>query len=114
MKTPVLVAALALAASGAAFAEGSSYDYPQPIVAAKSRAEVNAEYRQARADGSLLVSEADWQKNTPALSQRSRAEVRAETLAAIKSGELRQLTGEPNAFDIAFTRNIAGNTVAGQ
>jgi hypothetical protein len=113
MKTTSLVAALALsfAASGAALAEGSRYDYPQQVPAAKTRAEVVAELRQARADGSLRATEADLQKDTPIASTRSRAEVRAETLAAVKSGEVRELTQDSNAFTIAHAGSMPATAV---
>ncbi len=53
---------------------------------------------QARAAGTLIVTEADLNKAEPVLVSRSRAEVRSDTLAAIASGELQALNGETNAF----------------
>jgi Domain of unknown function (DUF4148) len=79
MKTSTLVAALALsfAASGAALAEGSSYDYPQAIGAGKSRADVQAELVAARADGSIKAWSMTYNPLVLAKSTKSRDEVKA-------------------------------------
>ncbi len=102
MKTPTLVAVLALSFAGAAFAQEATYDYPQPVSVQKSRADVAAEVRAARADGTLAVTEADWPKQT-FTAQRTRADVRAEAVAAAQDGEWRELNGETNAFSVAVT-----------
>ena len=114
MKTTALFAALAASfvASGAALAEGSAYDYPQPIVSQTTRAAVVAELMQARANGTLIATEADTQKNPPFVATRSRADVRSETLAAIASGELQALNSDSNAFDPQFHRTPAHALVA--
>jgi len=100
MKTYTIISALSLAAaytfSGTAHAQEATYDYPQAAASAKSRAAVMAEVVQARADGTLQVSEAGWPQ-VAFVPQKSRAEVRAETLAAIRSGELRELNSEPQS-----------------
>lgn len=117
MKTSTLVAALALSfvASGAALAAGeATYEKPEVIKSQLSRADVVAQLNQARANGTLLVSEADRQESTPFVSQRTRAEVRSETLAAIASGEVAALNGETNAFAPTPRFVTASTQVAGK
>jgi hypothetical protein len=102
MKTYSLVAAaaLALVASGSVLAEGASYDYPQPISQATSRAAVVADLEAARAAGLVPLTEARLNQDTPNVSTRSRTDVRAETLAAIQAGDIHETTEESNAFTI--------------
>jgi len=102
MKTSTLIAAITVsfAAAGTAFAQEATYDLPQPVSSSLSRAQVQAELAQARADGRQLVTEAGYQERAPFASQLSRAEVRAETLAAIASGEVQRLNGEHNGFSV--------------
>ena len=117
MKTSTLVAALALSfvASGAALASGeATYEKPEVIKSQSSRADVVAQLNQARANGTLLVNEADRQENTPFASQRTRAEVRSETLAAIASGEVAALNRETNAFSPSPRLMKAPTQVAGK
>jgi hypothetical protein len=101
MKTSTFVAALALSfvASGAALASGeATYEKPQVITSQVSRADVVAQLNQARANGTLLMSEADRQANPSFTSQRSRADVRTETLAAIARGEVAALNSESGTY----------------
>ncbi len=114
MKTTRLFAALALTfiASGAALAEGSAYDYPQPVRSQTTRAAVVAALMQARANGTLVATEADTQKNPVFVATRSRADVRSETLAAIASGELQALNSDSNAFDPQFRHTAPHALVA--
>ena len=95
MKTYSIIAAAAIAFAFAqtAFAQEATYELPQPVASAKSRAGVNAEVLQARADGTLHIGEADWPRIN-FVAQKSRSEVRAETQAAAVSGELRALHQE--------------------
>ena len=102
MKTSSLFAAIALtvAASGAAFAQEATYDYPQAATSQKSRAEVVADLRQAQAEGTLHIGEADHRAPVRIISTVTRAEVRAQTLAAIASGELAELNrSHHNGFE---------------
>ncbi len=104
MNTISRLAALAVfsasvAASGAAFAQEATYELPLPAVSTTSRAAVQAELLQARADGTLRVTEADLNRHDPVQSLRSRADVRAETLAARASGELQAVGADDNSFD---------------
>jgi hypothetical protein len=117
MKTSSLVAALALSfvASGAALAAGeATYEKPEVIKSQLSRADVIAQLNQARANGTLLISEADRQENTAFTSERTRAQVRGETLSAIASGEVAALNGETNAFAPMPRRVNAPTQVAGK
>ncbi|MCR5865507.1 MAG: DUF4148 domain-containing protein [Aquincola tertiaricarbonis] len=84
--------------SGATFAQahlGDTYGYTvtqQEFKSTKTRAQVQAELLQARANGELRT-DADgygYLAQRPAASERSRAEVRAETINAMKSGALSQ------------------------
>jgi 5-deoxy-D-glucuronate isomerase len=99
MNTRILVAAtLAIAAVGAS-AQEATYEQPQAVVSATTRAAVSADVLQARANGTLMATEFDRQAWAPFVSARSRADVRAETRAAAESGELRALHEEDNSFD---------------
>jgi len=117
MKTSNLLAALALSlvASGAALADGAEYDYPQAASAqsqtANTRAEVVAELKAARANGTVLAAgEADYAQNTPFVSTRSRADVIAETRAAQASGELARLNSEAG-YDLLARQSAQQPTV---
>src|SRR5688572_18007203 len=102
MKTSTtLLAALSLsfAAAGSAFAQEATYELPQAAASSVSRADVLAELKQARADGTLQLTEFDRNQGERFVAQRSRDEVRAETLAAIRSGELQALNRDHNGFD---------------
>jgi hypothetical protein len=92
-RAAVLVAMLA-GLSGAAAAQEASYEYPQAVASTLTRADVQTQLMQARAAGTLLVSEFDRQANDAFVPARSRADVRAETLAASARGELRRGTAE--------------------
>lgn len=115
MKTTTLFAAivLTLAASGAALAQEATYDYPQQVTSQKSRAEVTAEVKQARADGTLQSSgEVDSVRPVVTVSTLTRAEVKAQTLAAIASGELAYLNRENNDFQARFLAQPAAMQTA--
>ena len=58
--TATTAAAALLAFSVPAAAQEATYVYPQTLVVAKTRAEVKAELAVARADGTLVVSEARY------------------------------------------------------
>lgn len=98
-RTSTLIAALALGFGGAAFAQEATYDYPQPATSSVTRAAVLAELAQARADGTLQVTEANWPALPAFVAQKSRNDVRGEAIAARASGELQARTGEPQSFD---------------
>ena len=77
-------AALATFAGGAMAQEAVAR--PLPPISDKTRAAVHAELLQARADGTLQVTE--FHAPQAFVAQKSRAQVRSELLEAIASGEL--------------------------
>ena len=97
-RTLISLATFALAASaGSAFAQEATSDAWMNAVSTKTRAQVMAELKQARADGSIKAVSAGY---VPTLvSQKSRAEVHREVLAAARSGELARIDAEAWLFD---------------
>jgi hypothetical protein len=102
MKTYFAVAALSFAFAGIAHADGAEYQLPEPNTSTVTRAQVIAEYLDARAKGQIETGERSLPRvEIASTSQRTRAEVKAETLQAIASGELRFLNQEPqSAFGV--------------
>lgn len=92
-----LVSAAFGAFSGSALAQEATYELPQPAVSTVKRADVRAELLQARRDGTLLATEADFQKNATFVAGKSRATVTAEARAA--SVQSHAAYGEPHGFD---------------
>ncbi len=88
-----LAASLVSLAAVPAFAQEATYDYPQPVASAVTRAQVQAELQQARRDGSIRVWSTSYNHIAAAKSLKTRDEVRAETLAA-GAGYSAALTGE--------------------
>lgn len=99
--TRIATVALSIAAAGSAFAE-SPTPAPAALNSSLTRAEVQAELLQARAAGTLVSTEDQFNKGADVAVSRSRDEVRAETLAAIASGEVQALSTESNAFGHPF------------
>jgi hypothetical protein len=96
MKTQSIIAAAILSITGAAFAQGeATYEYPQALTVAKSRAEVLAELQQARAAGQIVSGETYVQPQATIVAEKSRSEVR--TLAVASSQAL-----PPNVEAISF------------
>ncbi|MBC7941070.1 MAG: DUF4148 domain-containing protein [Chitinophagaceae bacterium] len=89
------VAVLSLAAAVSAHAESPSIDNSatQVWTQAKTRAQVQAEMLQARADGSLKVWSSAYNPFQAVKSVRSRDEVRTEAIAA-RSTRIDALYGE--------------------
>lgn len=111
--TPVFAAiAITLAASGAAMAQEATYEYPQAAVSSTTRAAVQAELQQARANGQLQVGEALVGPTTTFVAQRSREDVRTETRSARASGKLRALNEEAISFAPELARTPAARLVA--
>ena len=107
MKTVSIIAAAVLSFTGAAFAQGeATYEYPQAVTSAKSRADVQAELQQARAAGLIVSGEASALPKVNFASSASVAEVRA--LAKAADGAL-PLHIEAISFD---GRALAANTPA--
>jgi hypothetical protein len=117
MKTYSIIAAVAAAAasllafSAPAAAQEAVYEMAQPIVVNKTRAEVQAELAQARANGPLIVSEGSDSTNQPAtraMQRRAAAPVVVAQTAPVAKGqraELNMLKLVPHAFegDTSFT-----------
>lgn len=74
MKTKQLLAALViLSATATAFAQQQEYVTPnEKFVSAKTRAEVIAELKQARADSTYIVGGEEYPNQFPALAKRPR------------------------------------------
>lgn len=111
MKTNNLFASVALtlaAAAGPALAQEATYEYPQPLTSATTRAAVQAELRGLRASGQVLVSEAHVGTEARMTSGLTREAVRAEARAAANSGLTRALTAEPygSAADLASVGTV--------
>jgi hypothetical protein len=116
----IVAAALAALASGAAFAEGGTYDYPQAYSSNVTRAQVQTELEQAKRDGSIRVHSTSYNHMAAAKSLKSRDEVRAEVLAErnLPAGAVRAaaLHGEDSG-SFAFSRTPqrdAGTRIAGR
>lgn len=87
---------LALMAAGAAFAESPTADdtATQSWAQTKTRAQVQDELLQARADGSIKVWSTQYNPLVVAKPVKSREQVRDELMAARASGEKDAMTGE--------------------
>lgn len=118
MKTYSIIATFAAAAasllafSAPAAAQEATYEYPQPIVSAKSRAEVKAELAQARADGLILAGEASEtrynaapapSRAAPVLAAKPAKPAKASKAAAGERVELVPTQFEPHSFDGSVT-----------
>jgi Domain of unknown function (DUF4148) len=90
---PVIVVASLLAA-GAAFADDITPDTTAQALSLKTRAQVQAELFQARADGSIKVWSTTYNPLTVAKSIRTRDEVKAE---------------RSYAYDVAFYGEDSGS-----
>lgn len=113
-----LVAVFSLAAAVAAHAESPTVDDSATQVwsQTKTRAQVQAELLQARADGTTKVWSISYNPLALAKSLKTRDEVRAEAVAARVSGESVALAGEDSgSFRLAQMRRArdAGQMLAG-
>jgi hypothetical protein len=116
MKTTHLFAALVitLSATGAAMAQQATYEYPLALTSTTTVAAVKAQLQAARADGSLVINEAQVGTLPKFQAQLSREAVRAETLRAAASGEIRELTAEPHGFAPKAGKTVRAAMVAGK
>jgi len=113
------IAVLSLAAAVAAHAETPTVDdtATQAWSQTKTRAQVQAELFQARADGTTKVWSISYNPLALAKSLKTRDEVRAETVAGLASGETAALTGEDSgSFRLAQLHQArhASQLLAGQ
>jgi hypothetical protein len=97
-RTLIALATFALAAgTGSAFAQEAGSDAWMNAQSGKTRAEVLAELKQARADGSIRAASAGYLN--PLVGSTTREAVRSQTLAAARSGELARVDAEAWLFD---------------
>jgi len=122
MKTHSLIATVAAAAAALlafaapAAAQEATYDYPQPIVATKSRADVQAELATARAENRVYVAEAGHSigdgrrtlRNGPVTAVTADAQPKAKAAQRVRAG-LNTSSFEPQSFDGVVT--AAGGAV---
>lgn len=92
------ITAVAALAGTAAFAQEATSDTWMNAASAKTRAEVQAELQQARADGSIRFSRAGYIETLK--STKTREAVKAETLAARRSGELQHINAEVYGYEL--------------
>lgn len=103
--TAAAFATIALGATTAALAQEATPE-PLPVVTSSvTRADVQAQLAQARADGSIRFARADYVQ--PFRSVLSREAVKAETLAAIRSGEAAAINAEVYTFAPALAVWVA-------
>jgi len=108
----LLAAALAIAAVGPVAAQEADSDAWMNVTSTKTRAQVQAELTQARADGSIKVLSLGYLPSIPEASSKSRAEVVASVKAARRSGELDRILAEAYDFDSALP--VQGHTTVAQ
>jgi hypothetical protein len=95
MKTlTVALASLMMAAAGAAFADDITPDHSADVSSVKTRAQVQAELAQAKADGSIKVWSTTYNPLTKFQSTKTRQQVVAELQAAREDGEYATLNSE--------------------
>jgi hypothetical protein len=106
----VAIAAAAFGTFGtSAYAQEATYEYPQAVVSQKTRAQVHAELLQARAEGTLLVSEADFNRTPSFVASKSREMVVAELRA--DAGVFKAVAAEPQGFDAPKAAPMRQGTV---
>lgn len=95
-----LALSVSLLAAASAFADGDTYtaNLPQSFTSTQSRADVKAEVLRARAGGTLVATEHDFQKEAPFVSYRTRAAVHAEAVAQQSLGDT--FAAEPHGFTV--------------
>ncbi len=99
MKTFSIIAAASLvAAASSAFAVSgeATYEYPQPVVSAKSRAEVKAELAEARVAGVIVSGEASGVRSVTVAA--AKADTAAPRVVAAADERL-PLNAEALTFD---------------
>lgn len=102
------VVLLSLAAAATAHAESPTIDDTAAAVSSKSRAQVQAELFQARADGSVKVWSTTYNHMAAARSVRARADVRAEAVAANRAGfDAEQFGEDSGSFALARVQPVS-------
>ncbi|KAF1036274.1 MAG: hypothetical protein GAK35_04096 [Herbaspirillum frisingense] len=87
MNTRHLLIALALAVTSGAVTAETAYAQ-SPASQGKTRAQVIEELKQARADGSMIISDAEYPRLPAFTSTKTRAQVIAELQQARANGEI--------------------------
>jgi hypothetical protein len=92
----LMIAALTVLAAGAALADDPTIDNSASVPSLKTRAQVIAEYEQAKVDGSIGAwsNRPQMNKAQDIKSVRARADVKADVVAARAAGELNTAIGE--------------------
>ncbi len=109
------VVALSLLASVAAHAAGEQTEAPATTTASGiTRAQVQAELQQARADGSMKAWSSSYNplQQAATTGQRTREEVRAEAIAANKAGYAHMNYGNDGSVFGLPVRQPAGDVYA--
>ncbi|MEP7280360.1 MAG: DUF4148 domain-containing protein [Rubrivivax sp.] len=97
-------------AAGSAFAQEATSDAWMHASATKTRAQVQAELVQARADGSIKAVSAGYTEKL--VSSHPRADVAAAAAQALRSGEIDRLNAEAYSFQRPAGEPAAGLRVA--
>jgi hypothetical protein len=112
MKTTSLIASLALVfAAGSALAQEATSDAWMNASGTKSRAQVQAELAQARADGSIKFASAGYMEKVQ--SRQSRADVVAGVRSAMANGEIAQMNAEAPALGQTLPQAASSTRLAG-
>lgn len=108
-KTATLAALALVFAAGSALAQEAGSDAWMNIHSTKTRAQVQAELVQARADGSIKFAGSSYLEKIAA--PKTRAQVVAETQAALKNGDAARIQAEAYAFEPVAkpTTHVAGS-----
>lgn len=105
-----------LIAAGAAFAEPAELNFPTQAAKVQTgltRAQVQADVLQARAEGTLEFSEVNYPPLVAASTTLTRAQVKADVIAARANGELDlNETNYPSFFDGRVQRPAATLTAS--
>ena len=100
-------AGFALATLGIAAQAQGVNQFIDDAKSTKSRAELHAELAQARADGSIRATAANYDFVAATQAQKSRDDVRRELQVARASGELAAINAEAYGFTGAPIRRVA-------
>lgn len=110
MKTSSLIAIVALAFAGSAFAQEATSDAWMGAAATKSRADVQAELQQARASGLTKAWSAGYIEKIS--STQSRADVALAARTARANGDAERMNAEAWHFEGQLPQNTSGTRLA--
>ncbi len=92
-RTTLIAALVATFAATGAMAQEATYEYPQAVESAKTRAQVLTELATARADGSIKAWSKSYNPLAMAQSTLSREAVKAQRQAGLASAVLGEDSG---------------------